>query len=105
MATATQIILATLLLYLQNATWRSSPANTAYIERTKKFQMFFYDMCHFPANIFLNSKSCDLILEIVIGYSKSIFMQKEKNSVFSCNSKEVENRNGESKDKQQIIFP
>jgi len=28
-ATATQIILATLLLYSQNATWRSSTANTA----------------------------------------------------------------------------
>ena len=29
-ATATQIILATLPLYSQNATWRSSTANTVY---------------------------------------------------------------------------
>ena len=29
-ATATQIILATLPLYSQNATWRSSTANTGY---------------------------------------------------------------------------
>jgi hypothetical protein len=37
-ATATQIILATLPLYSQNATWRSSTANTGkkpeYLERT-----------------------------------------------------------------------
>jgi hypothetical protein len=30
-ATATQIILATLPLYSQNATWRSSTANTVYV--------------------------------------------------------------------------